>query len=141
MDDLPKPKGFEIPSLLHELMRRADWKGQRTSVAWLSRFGNPGFVDFIGIDQLLFENHGEDRERFPRTYFGDLRDDIPPGDLVPERGFLIGFTDWVDDAIFVDFRPANGPRLIYYNQHHHLWATAFETLEDFSAFYKEQHDG
>lgn len=89
MDDLPKPKGFEIPSLLQELMRRADWKGQRTSVAWLSRLGNPsaGFVDFIGTDQLLFENHGEDRERFPRSYFGDPRADARRATLCRNADF------------------------------------------------------
>jgi hypothetical protein len=141
MDDLPNLNGFEIPPLLQELMWRTDWQGKRTSMPWLRRFGVPsaGFIEFIGLDALVSENRVKARECFPPSFFGARSDDIPPGDLVPERGFLIGFTDWVDYAIYVDFRPTNGPGLIYYNQRHDLWATAFERLEDFSAFYKEQH--
>ncbi len=135
-----KLNGFEVPAPLQALMFRGDWPGKRTSPAWLDHFGNPssGFIGFCSIDQLERENRSV---RDPKLAIlrGAPSEAAPPGDFDPTRGFLIGFTDVVDDAICVDLRPAQGPRIIYMHARTNGFATAFDRLGEFCAFYTAQH--
>jgi hypothetical protein len=133
--------GFDVPACLLELMLRADWPGKRASRAWLSRFGDPasGFVEFCALGQLERENANL-RDPGLAVLRGSPSAVTPPGDFDPGQGFLIGFTDHVDAAVCVDFR-AGRPRIIYDSPSHPqaLFATAFDSLEAFRAFYEAQH--
>ena len=133
--------GFDIPQELLTLMARPDWKGKRTSDAWLGRFRNPpsGFVDFCGLDHLVRENANV-RSPDLAILWGAPNLSNPPGDFDPAQGFIIGFVGHVDDTICVDFRPDKEPRVIFYDAHANGFSTAFDSLDAFCAFYKEQHD-
>lgn len=132
--------GFDIPHSLLALMLRPDWAGRRTSDAWLRRFHNPpsGFVEFCILDQLVRENANV-RNSNLAILCGAPNVLDPPGNFDPEHGFLIGFVEYVDDTICVDFRAAFAPQIIFYNAHSHGFSTAFDTIDKFCAFYKEQH--
>ncbi|NJM36020.1 MAG: hypothetical protein HC850_16540 [Rhodomicrobium sp.] len=143
MSGAPRLNGFDVPRPLLELMLRADWPGKRMSKAWLCRFGDPasGFVEFCALGQLERENANL-RDPALAVLRGSPSAGTPPGDFDPEYGFLIGFTDHVDAAICVDFR-SKEPRIIYDSpsRPRSLFATAFDSLDEFCAFYKQQHGG
>ncbi len=139
MKGVPQLNGFDVPAPLQALLLRPDWPGKRRSEAWLSRFAYPeaGFVEFCSFDQLERENKVV-RNPEMAILCGSPNAKIPPGDFDPECGFLIGFTECVDDTICVDFRREE-PRIIFYDGHINGFATAFDSLDAFYAFYKEQH--
>ena len=140
MADAPRLNGFDIPHALLTLMLRPDWRGKRTSEAWLRRFNNPpsGFVDFCTLDHLVRENANV-RSPDLTILWGAPNLTNPPGDFDAEQGFIIGFVEWVDDSICIDFRPGKEPRVIFFDAHVDGYSTAFDRLDAFCAFYKEQH--
>lgn len=135
--------GFTVAPALARLMQRPDWSGKRTDQRWLAHFpahpeyeeGRVPFVQFCEPDWAERENAAT---RDPRhvALLGQPSTLYPPGDFDPAAGYLIGFTDMADAAIFVDLRPAT-PRIIYncLAPKQQIHATAFHSLEEFVAFY------
>jgi hypothetical protein len=147
VDDALKLNGFVVDPRLVALMRRADWRGKRTSEAWLRRFpvhpiasNEIPFVEFCSWDSAVFENANI---RFPEMSIlrGRPNQEFPPGDFDPYNGYLIGFTESVDAGIFVDLRTPGGGAIIYDNLHNGdaIHATAFSSINEFVRFYVEQH--
>ena len=130
--------GFDIPQELLALMLRPDWTGKRTDEAWLNRFRYPpsGFVDFCDLDHLVRENANV-RSPDLAILWGAPNLSNPPGNFA-EQGFIIGFVEHVDDAICIDFRPGKEPRVIFFDAHADGFSIAFDRLDAFCAFYKEQ---
>ncbi|HUG70961.1 MAG TPA: hypothetical protein VMM76_24645 [Pirellulaceae bacterium] len=144
--------GFRVDCRIEELMRRNDWAGRRTNVAWFERFrphpkssGMP-FVQLCSIEQAKVENREIRVNRFLKLFGvgrrvglifnGKPSVDYPPGDFDPCRGYLIGFTDYCDSAICVDLRPSRA-RIIYENvgPNEPIYATAFDTIDEFLDFF------
>lgn len=137
---------FEVDARLARLMRRADWAGKRTDPPWLARFpAHPDaaepirFVELCGVEHAMFENR-QIRDPGLSILWGALDSDCPPGDFDPSAGYLIGLTDCVDSGIMVDLRPPSGARIIYENLGPiPSFATAFDSIDAFVAFYVERH--
>lgn len=149
---------FQVDPRLSRLMLRNDWEGCRgrdqryrmplfaNRGAWLKRFKSHDeqyqihTIEFLGVDALKSENSGL---RNPEFSFmnGEPCKEMPPGDFDPENGYLIGFTNIVDDGIYVDLRPSTGPIITYHNggQKRHRIVTAFSSIDEFVDFYHEQH--
>lgn len=102
--------------------------------------GTIPFVNLIAPDHAIRENENV-RDPDLDILCGVPDSEFSPGNFDPENGYLIGFTDYCDSAIIVDLRPENGPRIIYDNlcSKTILYATAFDTLDEFIDFYIEQH--
>jgi len=127
-------------------MRRDDWPGKRTGAAWDERFpshdgGKVTFIEFLSPASAVGENANL-RDPDLAMLWGKPDSANPPGDVDTSRAYLIGFTDAVDSAIYVDLRAPNGGRIIYDSLHpkgaRHI--VAFETIDQFVEFYLAQHD-
>ena len=130
-------------------MRRPDWQGKRTSDAWKKRFpahpksgiSNLPYVEFCPPEWAIRENAGL-RAPGLEILRGAPNPEFPPGDYDPAACYLIGFTDDVDAAVYVDLRWPSGPKIIYDNLHNGavcVYATAFHSIDEFVQFYVEQH--
>jgi hypothetical protein len=138
--------GFTVDARIASLMRRPDWRGKRTSEAWLARFPtHPGeprkipFVEFCGPDWAIFENENL-RNPDLKDLLGEPDANSPPGDFDPTAGYLIGFTDVADATICVDLRRGDG-QIIYDNlcDSKTKYVVAFASIAEFVRFYVTQH--
>ena len=97
-------------------------------------------VDFISVEQAIFNNKNI-RDPDLKMLHGTKNPISPPGDFDPKCGYLIGFTSEVDEGIYVDLRPSNGPIITYsnHNADNMQIVTAFQSIDDFVQFYLESH--
>ena len=139
--------GLVVDPRLAALMQRSDWRGKRTSEAWLSRFpvhaqskeARVPFVQFISPGAAISESKGLTKPGL-EMLLGTPDKEYAPGDIDPTAAYIIGFVDYVDSAICVDVRPASGPRITYDNfGPRTTHATAFDTIDEFVQFFIEQH--
>ena len=154
--------GFEVDPRLTKLMLREDWEACRgrkqlmsrpllpNSEAWLERFKSsenvgPHSEGIYGIEFFGIESANRENENLRNSELGILHGkkskQPSPGDFDPRYGYLIGLTCEVDEGIFVDLRPADGPIITYSNHciSDSRIVTAFHSIDQFVQFYIDQH--
>jgi len=136
---------FVVDLRLANLMQRDDWVGKRTSSSWLEKFPvinidyQIPFVEFCGLEQLILENKGL-RNPDNSMLWGKKSLKHTPGDFDPYNGYLIGFTEYCDDGIYVDLRDKDNPIITYTSGNPDTYiVTAFNSITSFVNFYLSQH--
>ena len=148
-----KLNGFRLDPRIEALMSRDDWSGRRVHPKWFEKFRQPqnchsvNFVELLSLEQARYENRNIRLNRYLNLigagtpinngFYGLPNPKSPPGDFDCWKGYLIGFTDYVDSGIFVDLR-FDDPKIIYDSGGiQPNYSVAFDSINEFVDFCKQ----